>query len=58
MRMGFIVTSLMTLAVFAFSESPPVAMGLLVFAALGATMLDGSGHVLFLRAVRPLERPR
>ena len=56
MRMGFIVTSLMTLAVFAFSESPPVAMGLLVFAALGATMLDGSGHVLFLRAVRPLER--
>ena len=56
MRMGFIVTSLMTLAVFAFSGSPLVAMGLLVFAALGATMLDGSGHVLFLRAVRPLER--
>jgi hypothetical protein len=56
MRMGFIVTSLMTLAIFVFAGIPSVAVVLLVFAALGATMLDGSGHVLFLRAVRSRER--
>ena len=46
----------MSLMVFVFSGTPQVAIVLLVFAALGATMLDGSGHVLFLRAVHPLER--
>ena len=44
------------LAIFVFAGSPSVAVILLVIAALGATMLDGSGHVLFLQAVRPRER--
>jgi len=56
MQAGFIITSLMTLAIFVFAGTPSVAVILLVIAALGATMLDGSGHVLFLRAVRPRER--
>ena len=56
MYMGFTVAAGMTLLVFAVSGTPTVAIVLLAFAALGATMLDGSGHVLFLRAVHPLER--
>ncbi|MEE3282255.1 MAG: MFS transporter [Pseudomonadota bacterium] len=56
MYMGFTVAAGMSLSVFAVSGTPTVAIVLLAFAALGATMLDGSGHVLFLRAVRPLER--
>jgi len=56
MYMGFTVTAGMSLLVFAVSGTPTVAIVLLAFAALGATMLDGSGHVLFLRAVHPLER--
>ena len=56
MRTGFVMTSLATTAVFAFAGSPSLAVTLLILAALGATMLDGSGHVLFLRAVRPRER--
>ena len=50
------MTSLATTAVFAFAGSPSLAVTLLILAALGATMLDGSGHVLFLRAVRRRER--
>ena len=56
MYMGFTVATVMSLMVFVFSGTPRLAIVLLVFAALGATMLDGSGHVLFLRAVHPLER--
>ena len=56
MQTGFVVTSLMTLAIFIFAGTPAIAVTLLILAALGATMLDGSGHVLFLRAVRPSER--
>jgi len=56
MYMGFTVAAGMSLLVFAVSGTPTVAIVLLAFAALGATMLDGSGHVLFLRAVHPLER--
>ena len=56
MYMGFTVAAGMSLLVFAASGTPTVAIVLLAFAALGATMLDGSGHVLFLRAVHPLER--
>ena len=56
MRTGFLMTSLVTTAVFIFAGSPTIAVALLILAALGATMLDGSGHVLFLRAVRSSER--
>ena len=56
MYIGFTVAAGMSLLVFAVSGTPTVAIVLLAFAALGATMLDGSGHVLFLRAVHPLER--
>ena len=56
MRTGFLMTSLVTTAVFIFADSPTIAVTLLILAALGATMLDGSGHVLFLRAVRSSER--
>jgi len=54
--MGFISTGVMSLFVFAFATDPWVATVLLVFAALGATILDGAGNVLFFRAVRPLQR--
>jgi MFS family permease len=53
---GFTITSALSLAVFALAGYPWVAIALLVLAALGATILDGAGNVLFLRAVRPLER--
>jgi MFS family permease len=53
---GFTITSALSLAVFALAGYPRLALMLLVLAALGATTLDGAGNVLFLRAVRPLER--
>ncbi|MDH3715579.1 MAG: MFS transporter [Gammaproteobacteria bacterium] len=53
---GFSVTSALSLAVFALAGYPWVALALLVLAALGSTILDGAGNVLFLRAVRSLER--
>ena len=53
---GFFVTSSMSMLAFAFAGAPALAPGLLIFGALGATMLDGAGNVLFLRAVHTFER--
>lgn len=53
---GFCTTALVSASVFVFSANPKLASVLLVFAALGATMLDGAGYVLFFRAVRSWER--
>jgi len=53
---GFLVTSAMSMLAFAYAGTPALAPGLLIFGALGASMLDGAGNVLFLRAVRTFER--
>ena len=41
---------------FAFADSYVYLTAFLVIAALGATILDGAGNVLYFRAVRPWER--
>ena len=56
LRSGFLTASILTFGVFLVADLPTVASVLLVFCALGATMLDGMGNVLFLRAVRRRER--
>ncbi|MDH3689653.1 MAG: MFS transporter [Gammaproteobacteria bacterium] len=56
LMIGFFITGVMSLFVFAFASNPWAASTLLIFAALGATILDGGGNVLFFRAVRPLDR--
>jgi MFS transporter, ACDE family, multidrug resistance protein len=56
LKVGFISTSFLTLLVYGASSLPIVASVLLVFSALGATMLDGMGNVLFYRAVRGRDR--
>jgi MFS family permease len=53
---GYVFNSTMTMLVFLVSDLPILAAGLLVVAALGATMLDGVGNVLFFRAVRSQDR--
>ncbi len=53
---GFVVTSALSMLAFALAGTPVLASGLLIFGALGASMLDGAGNVLFLRAVRTFER--
>ena len=47
---------MLTLLVYLVVDLPTIAAVLLVVCALGATMLDGVGNVLFLRAVRSGER--
>lgn len=56
MFLGFSISSALTLVVRLVIEAPVLASVLLVVSALGATMLDGVGNVLFFRAVRPGER--
>ena len=56
MRSAFLINGLLMLLVFYFVDLPWVASILMVFAALGTTMLDGAGNVLFYRAVRGRER--
>jgi MFS family permease len=53
---GFSLCSLMTFVVYLVVDQPRVASVLLIFCALGATMLDGVGNVLFFRAVRAGDR--
>ena len=54
--LGYGVTSVITLLAFAWADSHLYLTLSLIFAALGATILDGAGNVLFFRAVRPWER--
>ena len=53
---GFVTTSMLTLLVYGFTSIPAVASVLLVISALGATMLDGMGNILFFRAVHGREQ--
>lgn len=53
---GFSSSCLLTLLVYLVIDAPRIASVLLVLSALGATMLDGVGNVLFFRAVRSGER--
>jgi ACDE family multidrug resistance protein len=53
---GFGVSSGLTMLVYLSLDTPTIASVLLVVCALGATMLDGVGNVLFFRAVRPSQR--
>jgi MFS family permease len=55
-RLGFTTTSVLTLLVYNVTSMPVIASGLMILSALGATMLDGMGNVLFYRAVRGRER--
>lgn len=56
MMLGFATSCALTLLVYLAIDFPTIAAVLLVVCALGATMLDGVGNVLFLRAVRANER--
>jgi MFS family permease len=56
LKTGFVTTSALSLLVYFNASTPVIASTLLVFCALGATMLDGMGNVLFYRAVRGRER--
>ena len=56
MMLGFATSSALTLLVYLVIDLPTIASVLLVVCALGATMLDGVGNVLFFRAVRAGER--
>lgn len=56
MMLGFATSSVLTLLVYLVVDLPTIAAVLLVVCALGATMLDGVGNVLFYRAVRSGER--
>jgi MFS family permease len=56
LQSGFATTSLLLLLAYSMVDLPWVAASLMVVCALGATMLDGVGNVLFYRAVRGRER--
>lgn len=56
--LGYGTTSIITLLAFAFAETYLYLTLFLVLAALGATILDGAGNVLFFRAVRSWERAK
>ena len=53
---GFLATAALSVLVGFCAGWPWVALTLLVWNALAATVLDGGGNVPFLRAVRPFER--
>ena len=54
--LGYSTTAVLTGLVFWFADGSMLMAGLLIVAALGATILDGAGNILFFRAVRPLQR--
>ncbi len=56
LRTGFILSGLLSTLIYVYAGFPQIASVLLVISALGATMLDGAGNVLFYRAVRARER--
>ncbi|MDH3377274.1 MAG: MFS transporter [Gammaproteobacteria bacterium] len=56
LRAGFFLTGALSTLVYLYAGSPVIASAILVISALGATMLDGVGNVLFYRAVRSRER--
>ena len=53
---GFTTTALISFAIYQCVDLGFDPTFLLIFCALGATILDGGGNVLFYRATRPFER--
>ena len=53
---GFAISGGLSFLVFLVADRPWLAVFVLVWAAFGATVLDGGGNVAFLRAVRSRER--
>ena len=56
LALGYATTGLFSLCVYGLAAMPLTASVLLVMSALGATMLDGVGNVLFFRVVRAHEQ--
>lgn len=54
---GYAAAGLVTVAVALTAGLPLVGAGVLLFAALMTSSIDGAGNLPFLRAVHPLERP-
>lgn len=53
---GYTLTGSLTIAVAFLGDQPWIGASLIVGAAFAASIVDGAGNTLFLRAVRPLER--
>ncbi|MSO92624.1 MAG: MFS transporter [Rhodospirillales bacterium] len=53
---GFGIGGALTLAVAVVAGAPWAGIAVLIFAAVGASAVDGAGNVPFLRAVHPFER--
>lgn len=56
MQSGFTLASIVLFSVYSLADYPRLVAFVILFAALGATMLDGAGNVLFYRAVKGRER--
>lgn len=55
---GYLTAGIATFAVAFLAEAPWLGVALLIGAAIGGSIIDGGGNVLFLRAVHPHERPQ
>ena len=55
---GYLVAGIATLAAALLADAPWLGVAMLIGAAIGGSMIDGAGNVLFLRAVHPHERPQ
>ncbi len=54
---GYTAAGVLTVVVAWAAPTPWLGAGLLIVAAVAASVIDGAGNTPFLRAVRPLERP-
>jgi len=57
LTIGYIGAGIFAISISFMSDSPWVAIGLLISAAFAASMIDGAGNIPFLRSVHPHERP-
>ncbi len=57
MLAGYAASAVVSVVVAVFAGSPWLGVGLLLFAAVATSLIDGAGNMLFLRAVHPHERP-
>lgn len=53
---GYGLTGVMSACIWLLADSPTLACAMIIAAAFGASIIDGGGNVLFLRAVHPYER--
>ena len=56
LRIGYLLSGLLTLAAGALFDIPVFAIAALMAATIGTVILDSVGNVAFLAAVRPRER--